>query len=246
MNQISRRNKISLSDRQAQLQALLTERLKSEPTTTQQRVYEWLSDNQYFLDNELFDFYFCVAQNIAAVEELGRSDGRIVQAKEEIQQSAQLVEDRLIALGDRHSSLEQKLDDALKSLDTERQNLQTISTGLVDATSSLIQEQKQVLLGIQAAKKIAINSVKLAYAIPIAALLVWGTLAFFAGKLHEYNTADAVNHRALASQALRVRKNCQQQYLANPKKMNSSGNGIVRNCPGFEYIIPAGQRKVAK
>ena len=98
MNQISRRNKISLSDRQAQLQALLTERLKSEPTTTQQRVYEWLSDNQYFLDNELFDFYFCVAQNIAAVEELGRSDGRIVQAKEEIQQSAQLLEARLIVI----------------------------------------------------------------------------------------------------------------------------------------------------
>ena len=246
MNQISRRNKISLSDRQAQLQALLTERLKSEPTTTQQRVYEWLSDNQYFLDNELFDFYFCVAQNIAAVEELGRSDGRIVQAKEEIQQSAQLVEDRLIALGDRHSSLEQKLDDAIKSLATERQNIHTISTGLVDATSNLIQEQKQVLLGTQAAKKIAINSVKLAYAIPIAALLVWGTLAFLAGKLHEYNTADAVNNRALASQALRVRKNCQQQYLANSKKMNPSGDGIVRNCPGFEYVIPAGQRKVAK
>ena len=97
-----------------------------------------------------------------------------------------------------------------------------------------------MLLGIQAAKKIAINSVKLAYAIPIAALLVWGTLAFLAGKLHEYNTADAVNNRALASQALRVRKNCQQQYLANSKKMNP------RNCPGFEYVIPAGQRKVAK
>jgi len=43
----------------------------------------------------LFDFYFCVAQNIAAQEEFGRSDDRIVQAKEEIQQSAQLLEDRL-------------------------------------------------------------------------------------------------------------------------------------------------------
>ncbi|MDZ4874963.1 MAG: hypothetical protein CLLPBCKN_004359 [Chroococcidiopsis cubana SAG 39.79] len=246
MNQISRRNKISLSDRQAQLQALLAERLKSESAATQQRVYQWLSNNQYFLDNELFDFYFCVAQNIAAVEELGRSDGRIVQAKEEIQQSAQLLEDRLNAIGDRHSSLEQKLDEAIASLATERQNINTISTGLVDATSSLIQEQKQVLLRTQAAKKIAINSVKLAYAIPIVTLLVWGTLAFFAGKLHEYNTADAVNNRVLASQALRVRKNCQQQYLANPKKMNSSGDGIVRNCPGFEYVIPAGQQKVAE
>ncbi len=149
-------------------------------------------------------------------------------------------------MGDRHSSLEQKLDDALKSLDTERQNLQTISIGLVDATSSLIQEQKQVLLLIHAAKKIAINSVKLAYAMPIAALVAWGTLAFFAGKLHEYNTADAVNNRVLASLALRVRKNCQRQYTENPKKMNPSGDGIVRNCPGFEYVIPAGQRKAAR
>lgn len=245
MNQISRRTKISLGDRQAQLKALLAERLTRESAATQQHVYEWLSDNQYFLDNELFDFYFCVAQNIAAVEELGRSDDRILQAKEEIQQSAQLVEDRLIALGDRYSSLEQKLDEAIKSLVTERQNMYTISTGLVDATSNLIQEQKQVLLEIQAAKKIARNSVKLAYAIPIAALLVWGTLAFFAGKLHEYNTADAVNHRVLASLALRVRKNCQQQYIMSPKKMNPSGDGVVRNCPGFEYVIPTGQRKVA-
>lgn len=110
----------------------------------------------------------------------------------------------------------------------------------------MIQEQKQVLLQTQVAKKIARNSVKLAYAIPIAALLVWGTLAFFAGKIHEYNTANAVNNRALASLALRVRKNCQQQYLANPKKMNPSGDGIVRNCPGFEYVIPARQRKVSK
>ena len=100
-----------------------------------------------------------------------------------------------------------------------------------------------MLLGTQAAKKIAINSVKLAYAIPIAALLAWGTLAFFAGKLHEYNTVNAVNNRALASLALRVRKNCQQQYLANPQKMNPSGDRIIRNCPGFEYLIPSKQRK---
>lgn len=246
MNQISRRTKISLGDRQAQLQALLAERLTRESAATQQRVYEWLSNNQYFLDNELFDFYFCVAQNIAAVEELGRSDGRILQAKEQIQQSAQLLEDRLNAIGDRHSSLEQQLDEAIVSLATERQNINTISTGLVDATSNLIQEQKQVLLLTQAAKKVAINSVKLAYAIPIVTLLACGTIAFFAGKIYEYNTADAVNHRVLASLALRVRKNCQQQYLANPQKMNPSGDGIVRNCPGFEYVIPAGQRKVAK
>lgn len=48
MNQISRRNKISLGDRQVQLQALLAERIKDESVATQQRVYEWLSDNQYF------------------------------------------------------------------------------------------------------------------------------------------------------------------------------------------------------
>jgi hypothetical protein len=50
---------------------------------------------------------------------------------------------------------------------------------------------------------------------------VWGTPAFFAGKLYKYNTADAVNNRILASQALRVRKNCQQQYSKNPKKNES-------------------------
>ncbi len=84
MIQTGRRNKISLSEQQAQLQTLLAGRLEGESTATRQRVYEWLSNNHYFLDNELFDFYFCVAQNIAAVKELGRLDGKLIQAQEEI------------------------------------------------------------------------------------------------------------------------------------------------------------------
>jgi hypothetical protein len=43
-------------------------------------VYRWLLNNQYFVDNELFDFYFCVAQNLAAVEALGGSGEKIVRA----------------------------------------------------------------------------------------------------------------------------------------------------------------------
>ncbi|NJM89244.1 MAG: hypothetical protein HC847_20840 [Hydrococcus sp. RU_2_2] len=47
-----------------------------------------------------------------------------------------------------------------------------------------------------------------------------------AGKLHEYNSADAINNRALANQTLRVRQNCLQQYLKNSQKMNPSQDGF--------------------
>ena len=80
----------SLSQQQNELRELIDERLPNEEMEIRQRVYQWLSDNQYFLDNELFDFYFCVAQNLAAVEILGASGEKILKAKTELEQSAQV------------------------------------------------------------------------------------------------------------------------------------------------------------
>ena len=65
--------KPTLSQQQRELQESIEERLKDKKPQFQERVYRWLLNNQYFVDNELFDFYFCVAQNIAAVEILGGS-----------------------------------------------------------------------------------------------------------------------------------------------------------------------------
>jgi hypothetical protein len=213
----------TIAEQKAELQAAISERLNNESTVTQQRVYDWLSNNYYFSDNELFDFYLCVAQNLAAVEELGRADGRLLQAQVEIQQTAEQIETRLNSV-----------------------NLDTISTGLVNAIATILKLQKQVLQGTEAAKKIFLKSSAFIYAVPIAALLGWGAIAFFAGKLHEYNSADAINNRALANQTLRVRQNCLQQYLKNFQKMNPSQDGVIKNCPGFEYKIPPKKRKVAK
>ena len=67
----------TLSQQQYKLRELIEQRLANEETKIRQRVYQWLSDNQYFLDNELFDFYFSVAQNLAAVELLGASGDKI-------------------------------------------------------------------------------------------------------------------------------------------------------------------------
>jgi hypothetical protein len=41
------------------------------------------------MDNGLFDFYFCVAQNIVAVEVLGGSGEKIVRAKMELEESVE-------------------------------------------------------------------------------------------------------------------------------------------------------------
>lgn len=236
----------TITSQQADLQTAISERLKNESALTQQRVCDWLSNNYYFPDNELFDFYLCVAQNIAAIEELGRADGRLVQAQAEIQQTAEQIETRLNSVNQCHKNLEQKLEDVLTQLTAERQNLHALSTGLVNAVSTILKLQKQVLQGTEAAKKIFLKSSAFIYAIPIAALLGWGAIAFLAGKLHEYNSADAINNRALANQTLRVRQNCLQQYLKNFQKMNPSQDGVIKNCPGFEYKIPPEKRKVAK
>ncbi|MGL6344439.1 MAG: hypothetical protein ACRC80_35485, partial [Waterburya sp.] len=78
--------KQSLSQQQDELRELIDERLKNEGKGIRERVYQWLLDNRYFVDNELFDFYFCVAQNIAAVEVLGGSGEKIVKAKKELEE----------------------------------------------------------------------------------------------------------------------------------------------------------------
>ena len=81
--------KLTLSQQQNELQKFIEQRLSKEKPEVKERVHQWLCDNQYFADNELFDFYFCVAQNIAAVEVLGGSGEKIVRAKQELEESAE-------------------------------------------------------------------------------------------------------------------------------------------------------------
>ena len=63
-----------------------------------------------FVDNELFDFYFCVARNIAAVEVLGGSGEKIVKAKTELEESAQAYTTQVIDLS---NWMQEKLDSQL-------------------------------------------------------------------------------------------------------------------------------------
>ena len=183
----------TLSQQQNELKELIEERLPNEETKIRQRVYQWLSDNQYFLDNELFDFYFCVAQNLAAVEVLGASGEKILKAKVELEQSAQIYANQFVnastqmteqlsshlsAVKEKQDKLEQKLNEVLESLVTEHQNLKAISTGLVNSTAVLLKKQQKMLVQTEAAKKFAFQSVVLAWAIPVMALLGWGVILF--------------------------------------------------------------------
>jgi hypothetical protein len=86
---VSYLKKPTLSQQQDELRVWVDERLSNEDSKIRQRVCQWLLDNKYFVDNELFDFYFCVAQNIAAVEVLGGSGEKIVRAKMELEESAE-------------------------------------------------------------------------------------------------------------------------------------------------------------
>ena len=183
----------TLSQQQNELKELIEERLPNEETKIRQRVYQWLSDNQYFLDNELFDFYFCVAQNLAAVEVLDASGEKILKAKVELEQSAQIYANQFVnastqmteqlsshlsAVKEKQDKLEQKLNEVLESLVTEHQNLKAISTGLVNSTAVLLKKQQKMLVQTEAAKKFAFQSVVLAWAIPVMALLGWGVILF--------------------------------------------------------------------
>ena len=188
----------TLSQQQDELRELIDERLKNEEVKIRQRVYQWLSDNQYFLENELFDFYFSVAQNLAAVEVLGASGEKILRAKEQLEQSAQFyatefintstqmsqqLEGQLLAVRDRQDRLERKLNKVLEDLATEHRNLHTISTGLVNSTAALLKKQEQILIQTEAARKFAFGSVILAWAIPLMALLGWLAVLLFVSGL---------------------------------------------------------------
>ena len=146
----------------------------------------------------MFDFYFSVAQNLAAVEVLGASGDKILKAKEELEQSAQAyatqlsetstqmtrqLESQLSAVRERQDRLERKLNEVLEGLTTEHQNLHAISTGLVNSTAALLAKQKQMLVQTEAARKFAHHSVILAWIIPVMALLGWAVVLLFVSRL---------------------------------------------------------------
>jgi hypothetical protein len=136
----------------------------------------------------LFDFYFCVAQNLAAVEILAASGDNVLKAKKQLEQSAQVyatefinnatqmtmqLDNQFSAMREQQDKLEQKLNEVLEGLVREHQNLQTISTGLIKSTAVLLKKQKQMFLQTEAARKFAFNSVIIAWLIPVIALLEW-------------------------------------------------------------------------
>lgn len=186
-------NKRTLPQQQEELKGLIEQRLKNEEIKIRQRVYQWLNDNQYFVDNELFDFYFCVAQNLAAVEALGASGEKILKAKVELERSAEIyttqfinsstqmtkqLESQLFTVREKQDKLELKLNEVLEDLASEHENLKTISTGLVNSIAVLLKKQKQMLVQTETARKFAFNSVILAWSIPILALLGWLIVLF--------------------------------------------------------------------
>ncbi|WP_019505243.1 hypothetical protein [Pleurocapsa sp. PCC 7319] len=190
--------KPTLLQQQQELQKLIDERLGNEEVKIRQRVYQWLSDNQYFVDDELFDFYFCVAQNIAAVEVLGSSGEKILIAEKELEKSAEAYKNQVVDTSNWiHEQLErqlqsilenqQKLDQTiiqvLEGLTREHENLKAVSTGLVNSISILLKKQRQMLVQTEAARKFAFNSIVLAWAIPVMALLGWIAILLLNNKL---------------------------------------------------------------
>ena len=146
----------------------------------------------------MFDFYFCVAQNLAAVEILGGSGEKILKAKIELEKSAEVyatqfinastqmakeLESQLFSVKEKQDRLEWKLNEVLESLTMEHENLKAISTGLVNSTAVLLKKQKQMLLQTEAARKFAFQSVVLSWAIPVTVLLGWFVVALFTNKL---------------------------------------------------------------
>ena len=186
--------KSSLPQQQNELRKLIDERLNREDLKVKERIYQWLNDNQYFTDNELFDFYFCVAQNLAAVEVLGGSGEKIVRAKQELEDSVQACTTQIVDTSNwineqlrgqlqnieqNQHSLDIKLVEVLEGLVTRERNLQTISTGLVNSVSVLLKKQKQLVIQTEAARKYAHQTVMIAWIIPVVTLLVLGLIAIF-------------------------------------------------------------------
>jgi hypothetical protein len=183
---VSYLKKPTLSQQQDELQELIDERLQKEESQVKERVYRWLLNNQYFVDNELFDFYFCVAQNIAAVEVLSGSGEKIVRAKNKLEESVEAYTTQIVdtsnwineqLMGQLQSvqrnqqQLDMKLVQVLERLTTEHRNLQTISTGLVNSTSVLLNKQQQLLVDAEAAISSVSTSVMIAWILPVVTLL---------------------------------------------------------------------------
>ena len=178
--------KPTLPQQQNELQKFIERRLSKEKPEIRERVYEWLIDNQYFTDNELFDFYFSVAQNIAAVEVLGGSGEKIVKAKTELEESAKTyttqivdtsnwISEQLNAQLQNIEQNQQKLDiklvRAIEGLATREQNLQTISSGLVNSVSILLKKQQQLVAQIETTTRYVRQTVIIAWIVPIFTLL---------------------------------------------------------------------------
>ncbi|MBW4532467.1 MAG: hypothetical protein KME09_00870 [Pleurocapsa minor HA4230-MV1] len=177
--------KPTLSQQQDELRVWVDERLKNEAQGIRERVSQWLLDNQYFVDNELFDFYFCVAQNIAAVEVLGGSGEKIVRAKMELEESAEAyttqvvdvshwineqLQSQLQGVQRNQQKLDTKLVQVLEGLTKEHLNLKTISTGLVNSTSVLLKKQQQLVIQTQEATRYAHQTIMIAWIFPVITL----------------------------------------------------------------------------
>ncbi|HEY9769971.1 MAG TPA: hypothetical protein V6C71_16000 [Coleofasciculaceae cyanobacterium] len=178
--------KPTLPQQQQELQEFIEQRLGKEKPEIIQRVYRWLNDNQYFLNNELFDFYFCVAQNIAAVEVLGASGEKIVRAKQELEESAEAYTTQIADISNwiseqlngqlqnieqNQQQLDTKLLRAIEELATRERNLQTISTGLVNSVSVLLKKQQQLVVQTETTTKYVRQTVIIAWIVPIFTLL---------------------------------------------------------------------------
>ncbi|MGL5836332.1 MAG: hypothetical protein ACRC1Z_24350 [Waterburya sp.] len=177
--------KPTLSQQQDELRVWVDERLSNEAQGIRERVNQWLLDNQYFVDNELFDFYFCVAQNIAAVEVLGGSGEKIVKAKMELEELAEAyttqvvdvshwiseqLQSQLQGVQRNQQKLDTKLVQVLEGLTKEHQNLKTISTGLVNSTSVLLKKQQQLVIQTQEATRYAHQTIMIAWIFPVITL----------------------------------------------------------------------------
>lgn len=178
--------KPTLTQQQQELRELIDERLHSEDSKVKERVCQWLSDNQYFVDNELFDFYFCVAQNLAAVEVLGGSGEKIVRAKQELEESAEAFTTQIVDtsswineqlkgqlqnIEQNQQELDTKLVRAIEGLATRKRNLQTISTGLVNSVSVLLKKQQQLVAQTETTTRYVRQMVIISWIVPIFTLL---------------------------------------------------------------------------
>jgi hypothetical protein len=161
--------KPSLSQRQNELKKLLDEKLKNYSALRKNRVYDWLNDNQYFVDDELFDFYLCVAQNLAATEELSECGLEINQAKKELELAAEaykkkIIETSLEVAAKQEYSLKKIQSKMVHKSQLEHQKLLEVSTRLFNANVMLMAKQKKLLSETKEATTASRNTIFMAVA----------------------------------------------------------------------------------